>query len=205
MKTTQTYYYPRKEGEGILEYTKRTKANTSYLNEIKETQDDVYNYHKEYAPKVTHWVTVALTKSDLSDYIEDTIQEVWLRVKTYESTYDPSKPFEGWLNVVTQHVIADLLAEVKNQHSMFQSLDELVELGFDVIDEEAMSPEEILDRKQQIVEFMKVLSPQEGMVATLLMDGASNEEIQVELEMTYGQVNMTSHRIREKAESFFKK
>ena len=207
MKTTQTYYYPRKQGEDILTYTKRTKANTSYLQELREggfNLDDNY-FYKKYAPKVTHWVTVALSKNNLMDYIDDVKQEVWLKVKTYEANYDPAKPFEGWLNVITQSVIADTLNEINSHRAVHQSYEESIELGFDVIDEEAGSPEEVLDQKQQIVEFMKFLSPQEGMVATLVMDGATYGEIQAELELTSPAIKTTVERIRAKAETFFNK
>ena len=205
MKTTQTYYHPRKEGEDILTYTKRTKANTSYLKELKESPEEVNNYYQEYAPKVKHWVTVALSKNNVIDYIDDVTQEIWARVVAYKDTYDPAKPFEGWLNKITQNVLADKLTELTEDRNTHTSYEWLIEQGWEPIDDNMPSPEETLERKQQIVKFMKSLSPQEGQVMSLLMDGASVSEIATELELTEKAVSRTSERIRDKTGDFFKK
>ena len=201
MKTTQTYYHPRRQGEDILTYTKRTKANTSYLQELKEGgfEIDVGNYYyPKYAPKVTHWVTVALSKNNLNDYIEDASQEVWTKVLTYFSTYNLTKPFEGWLNKVTQHVIADFINKINEQQVMEQSFSNLEGMFEEFIDETKVSPEEALYRRGELIELMKSISPQEEKVLMLLLDKAPYDEIVQTLDLTYNQVRWTAEKIREK-------
>lgn len=185
MKTT--LLKDRLPNEPIGAFVKRMKANTAYLAERKDDPMQEWSVpsfneiFKNFEKQVQQWAKTALSKNDMEDYVDDVAQEVWLAVHRYRDSYKGESKISTWLYTITENCVAAQINAIHEERDMFRdTYDEETETftNDDVVDEETLSPEEALEKKQQMLQFMGALSDLERAVATLFLDGYSYREIQ---------------------------
>lgn len=127
----------------------------------------------------------------------DLAQESFVRAYRAMHRFDPAMPFYPWLHQIVRNTCLNHLKRKKRRGE--QSLDELMEQGYDAREEEA-GPSEVMqqdDLKRQVAAAMAKVSPEHREILRLRhMNDLSYAEIASMLDIPIGTVMSRLHAAR---------
>jgi len=90
-----------------------SSTSVSLLSRVRGCPSDPEAWRefvKRYAPKIYRWCCQwKVQEADAEDVTQNVLAKLVTRLRTFD--YDPALSFRGWLKTVTQHALADFLAE----------------------------------------------------------------------------------------------
>jgi len=134
----------------------------------------------------------------------DVVQEAFLRAMKYFENYDPSLPFEGWLNAILRNVyLSSLRKEAAHRPlSLSAKFDEDSGSLEDVLADREPGPErwaEARDASDRVQSALTRLSPSLRLAVALVdLEGSSREEAAAALGCSLSALDVRLHRGRQK-------
>lgn len=147
---------------------------------------------------------VALRMTGKPSDAGDVVQEAFLRAMRYFEKYDPSLPFEAWLNAIMRNVYLSSLRKEASRRSVSLSarVDEDSASLEDALADVEPGPErwaEARDASDRVQSALLRLSPSLRMAVVLVdLDGSPREEAAAALGCSLSALDVRLHRGRQK-------
>ena len=132
----------------------------------------------------------------------DVVQEAFLRVMRYFSTYDPSLPFEAWLGQILRNVYLTSLRKEASRRSvsLTRRPDEDSAALEDFLADDAPGPERLAQAREntdRVQGALTLLSPTLRMAVVLVdLEGSGREEAAAALGCSLSALDVRLHRGR---------
>jgi len=197
--------------------TKQQEREYSLLQAAISGNEGAFNrMYQQHHNDLKGYIVTLLESTKAFSYVDDIEQEVWIRVLKYGQTYAMQEDgsVHSWLFQIARHQVADQLKELDEDLLLFPTSyerhdghkfgNEIEELS-DALDGQTQSPEELLEKKQELLSFISELSDQERQVFTLFSEGYTYDEISTQTDLSINAVDLTIRRIRAKTDGISQK
>ncbi|NNN04287.1 MAG: sigma-70 family RNA polymerase sigma factor [Elusimicrobia bacterium] len=138
----------------------------------------------------------------------DVVQDAFLRAMRYFKSYDPTLPFEAWLNAILRNVYLSALRREYSRRSVSLSkrVDEDSAALEDALADAEPGPErwaEARDASERVQAALSRLSPSSRLAVALVdLEGSPREEAAAALGCSLSALDVRLHRGRQKLKEF---